>query len=199
MKLLTTIAAVLISISAFSQDYVEYNEGGFSMNGEEVSLEYKKAMTDFNPDAESMFEFSLGGTFSRNGEELSMEQVNDLTVLHKAGRGNFRRANRFISLHKDQNYRIANNIWGFVIGSAAGFFGSTSVLFGGYVVTYVPIIGAPFLGAGTGLCIGSYKAFEQVSSKKGCLRKRDKQFNKVADKINQAIAAGGPLVQSSNQ
>jgi hypothetical protein len=37
MKLLTTIAAVLISISAFSQDYVEYNEGGFSMNGEEIS------------------------------------------------------------------------------------------------------------------------------------------------------------------
>ena len=199
MKLLTTIAAVLISISAFSQDYVEYNEGGFSMNGEEVSLEYKKAMTDFNPDAESMFEFSLGGTFSRNGEELSMEQVNDLTVLHKAGRGNFRRANRFISLHKDQNYRIANNIWSFVIGSAAGFFGSTSVWIGTIFIYDVPIGAAAFLGAGTGLCVGSYKAFEQVSLKEGCLRRRDNQFNKVADKINQAIAAGGPLVQSSNQ
>ena len=39
MKLLTTIAAVLISISAFSQDYVEYNEGTFSSNGKELSLD----------------------------------------------------------------------------------------------------------------------------------------------------------------
>jgi hypothetical protein len=38
MKLLTTIAAVLISISAFSQDYVEYNEGVFLRYGEEISL-----------------------------------------------------------------------------------------------------------------------------------------------------------------
>ena len=200
MKLLSTIAAVLISISAFSQDSVEYNEGTYSLNGEEVSLEYKKAMTDFNPNAESMFEFSLGGTFSRNGEELSMEQVNDLTVLHNAGRGNFRRANRFISLHKNQNYRIANNIWGFVIGSTAGFFGSTSVWIGTIFIYDRPINGAAaFLGAGTGLCVGSYKAFEQVSSKKGCLRKRDNQFNKVADKINQAIVLAGPAAQSSNQ
>ena len=39
MKLLSTIAAVLISISAFSQDYVEYNEGVFSSNGKELSLD----------------------------------------------------------------------------------------------------------------------------------------------------------------
>ena len=39
MKLLSTIAAVLISISAFSQDYVEYNEGTFSSNGKELSLD----------------------------------------------------------------------------------------------------------------------------------------------------------------
>jgi len=90
MKLLTTIAAVLISISAFSQDYVEYDEWNLH---------------------------------SMNGEELSMEQVKDLTVLHKAGRGNVRRANRFISFHKNQNYRIANNIGSLVAGSAAGFFG----------------------------------------------------------------------------
>ena len=34
MKLLTTIAAVLISISAFSQDYIEYDNGTFTHNGE---------------------------------------------------------------------------------------------------------------------------------------------------------------------
>ncbi len=45
MKLLTTIAAVLISISAFSQNYVEYNEGAFSTNGEELSMEQINDLT----------------------------------------------------------------------------------------------------------------------------------------------------------
>ena len=39
MKLLTTIAAVLLSISAFSQDYIEYDNGTFTQNGEELSME----------------------------------------------------------------------------------------------------------------------------------------------------------------
>jgi hypothetical protein len=158
MKLLTTIAAVLISISAFSQDYVEYNEG----------------------------------TFTQNGEELSMEQVKDLTVLHKAGRGNVRRANRFISFHKNQNYRIANNIGSLVAGSAAGFFGVPSALLGGITIPYwVEEPGlAPLFLLGTGLCAVSYKAFSRIAlSPAGCLRKRDKEFYKVADKLNEAIKA----------
>ena len=158
MKLLTTIAAVLISISAFSQDYVEYNEG----------------------------------TFTQNGEELSMEQVKDLTVLHKAGRGNVRRGNRFISFHKNQNYRIANNIGSLVAGSAAGFFGVPSALLGGITIPYwVEEPGlAPLFVLGTGLCAVSYKAFSRIAlSPAGCLRKRDKEFYKVADKLNEAIKA----------
>jgi hypothetical protein len=158
MKLLTTIAAVLISISAFSQDYVEYNEG----------------------------------TFTQNGEELSMEQVKDLTVLHKAGRGNVRRGNRFIRLDKNQNYRITNNIGSFVVGGAAGFFGVPSALVGGiYIPYWVEEPGLPVLfGVGAGLCAVSYKAFSSIAlSPAGCLRKRDRQFNKVADKLNEAIKA----------
>jgi hypothetical protein len=148
----------LISISAFSQDYVEYNEG----------------------------------TFTQNGEELSMEQVKDLTVLHKAGRGNVRRANRFISFHKNQNYRIANNIGSLVAGSAAGFFGVPSALLGGITIPYwVEEPGlAPLFVLGTGLCAVSYKAFSRIAlSPAGCLRKRDKEFYKVADKLNEAIKA----------
>jgi len=161
MKLLTTIAAVLISISAFSQDYVEYDNG----------------------------------TFTQNGEELSMKQIDDLTVLHKAGRGNVRRANRFISFHKNQNYRIANNIGSLTVGSAAGFFGVPSALVGGiYIPYWFEEPGLPVLfGVGAGLCAVSYKAFSSIAlSPAGCLRRRDKQFNKVADKLNEAI-------QSSNQ
>ena len=152
MKLLTTIAAVLISISAFSQDYVEYNEG----------------------------------VFSRNGEELSMEQIKDLTLLHKSGRRNFRRGNRFIRLDKNQNYRITNNIGSFVVGGAAGLFGVPLVWAG------VDFLSAPVVGVGAGFCAVSYKAFSRITTIVMILPRRDKQFNKVADKLNEAI-------QSSNQ
>ena len=161
MKLLSTIAAVLISISAFSQDYVKYDNG----------------------------------IFTQNGEELSMQQIDDLTVLHKAGRGNVRRGNRFNHMYKDGNLRNANNILYGLGGVLTGLYGVPAALVGGIVVLFDPDfrgVGLIFLGAGTGLSVISSKAFEQVSSIEGCLRKRDKQFNKVADKINEAI-------QSSNQ
>ena len=154
MKLLSTIAAVLISISAYSQNFIEYDKG----------------------------------TFTQNGEELIMEQINDLTILHKAGRVNFRRGNRLIRLHKNQNYRITNNIGSFVVGSAAGFIGVPLVAAGGAYLF------APFLGVGTGLCVVSYKAFSRITSYQMYLPRRDKQFKKVADKINEAEA-----IQSSNQ
>ena len=149
MKLLTTIAAVLISISAFSQDLIEYDNG----------------------------------TFTHNGEELSMEQINDLTVLHKSGRRNFRRGNRFIRLDKNQNYRITNNIGSFVVGSAAGLFGAALVGIG-------YDFGEPYvLGVGTGLCVVSYKAFSRITTIVMIFPRRDKQFKKVAYKLNQAIKA----------
>ena len=189
MKLLTTIAAVLISISAFSQDLIEYNESTYSLNGEIVSLEYKKAMTDFNPDAESMFELSLG-TFSRNGEELSMEQIYDLTELHKAGGGNVLRANRFDLMYKSSYLRGTNNTLNFVSGAANGPVGGFLVFFGGALIYWAPGLGIPMTAAGTGLCVVSYKAFSRVaSSAEGCIKKRDRQFKKVAEKINQAIKA----------
>ena len=160
MKLLNTIAAVLISISAYSQDYVEYDKG----------------------------------TFTQNGEELSMEQIDDLTLLHKAGRGNVRRANRFGRMYKDGDLRNnntdLNSLGGLASGAAGGLFVLT-----GYVGFFVyGDYSCPncwgVITTGTGLCVVSYKAFSRIaSSPEGCLRKRDKQFNKVADKINQAIAA----------
>ena len=45
MKLLITIAAVLISITSFSQDLILYHNGTFSQNGEEISLELITNMT----------------------------------------------------------------------------------------------------------------------------------------------------------
>ena len=159
MKLLTTIAAVLISISAFSQDYVEYNEGVFSMNG----------------------------------EELSMQRIDDLTLLHKSGRVNFRRGMNFDSMHKNENQHLINNGLYFLGGAATGFVGGYGVLLGGLLIVIEETLGGPVLLAGAGLCVVSGKAFSSiVLSKEMYLPKRDYQFKKVAIKINKAI-------QSSNQ
>ena len=45
MKLLTILAAFLLSFSAFSQDIIEYNQGTFSRNGEELSIEQIENLT----------------------------------------------------------------------------------------------------------------------------------------------------------
>ena len=46
MKLLTTIGAFLISFSAFSQDYIEYNDGQFSRAGNTISFEEVSELTN---------------------------------------------------------------------------------------------------------------------------------------------------------
>jgi hypothetical protein len=60
-----------------------------------------------------------------------------------------------------------------------------------YIPYWVEEPGLPVLfGVGAGLCAVSYKAFSSIAlSPAGCLRKRDRQFNKVADKLNEAIKA----------
>ena len=159
MKLLTTIAAVLISISAFSQNFIEYDKG----------------------------------TFTHNGEELSMQQIDDLTLLHKAGRVNFRRGMYFDQIHKNGNQHLINNGLYFLGGAATGFVGGYGVLLGGLLIVIEETLGGPVLVAGAGLCVVSGKAFSSiVLSKEMYLPKRDYQFKKVAIKINKAI-------QSSNQ
>ncbi|MDC0614443.1 hypothetical protein OAP05_00970 [Schleiferiaceae bacterium] len=159
MKLLTTIAAVLISIAAFSQDLIEYDNG----------------------------------TFTQNGEELSMEQIGVLTLLNKAGRWNFRRGNRLIRMHKNNNLRLGNNTLNFVGGAWAGSVGGVVLVGTGMYIGLVERVLFDAIGSGAigaGLCAVSYKAFSRIaSSPEGCLRKRDKEFYKVADKLNEAIKA----------
>lgn len=45
MKLLATITALLLSLLAFSQDLIEYNDGNFSRNGEELSIKEVERLT----------------------------------------------------------------------------------------------------------------------------------------------------------
>ena len=146
MKLLTTIAAVLISISAYSQDLVEYDNG----------------------------------TFTQNGEQLSMEQIDDLTLLHKAGRGNFRRGNRFDRMHKNGNLRSNINGLYFLGGTASGVVGVFSL--GSAVWLYSleeDFHGRQATALGTGLCVVSYKAFSRkASSPEGCLKEEIRNSTK---------------------
>ncbi|MDA9908627.1 hypothetical protein N9C86_01640, partial [Schleiferiaceae bacterium] len=124
------------------------------------------------------------------GEELSMEQIDDLTVLHKAGRGNFRRGNRFILLSENKRLRVGNNAANFLGGLGAAV-AAVQVSVSGYLFANVGELwpgGAIGYTGGAGLAVVSYKAFSRIASKDMCLPKRDEQFNKVADKINQAIA-----------
>ena len=157
MKLLTTIAAVLISISAFSQNFIEYDKG----------------------------------TFTHNGEELSMQQIDDLTLLHKAGRVNFLRGMYFDQIHKNRNQHLINNGLRFLGGAATGYYGGYGVFLGGLLIVFEETtLGVPVLVAGAGLCAVSYEVFSSiVLSKEMYLPKRDYQFKKVADKINHAIKA----------
>ena len=166
MKLLTTIAAVLISISAFSQNFIEYDKG----------------------------------TFTQNGEELSMQQIKDLTVLHKSGRRNFRRAKKCLRLAQKPDPRVSNTLNG-IGGVAAGF-----VSLGGFVIgeefltdrghwwieLYHPPTGYAFIALGTFSASSAIKLFSEIGNKQSFNLRANKQFKKAADKINQAI-------QSSNQ
>ena len=93
MKLLTTIAAVLISLSAFSQDYIEYDNGTFTQNGEELSIEQINNLTlSYNT---GIGDFSRGNRFER---------------LHK--NGNLRSNNNGL-----------NALGGLASGAAGGFLG----------------------------------------------------------------------------
>ena len=102
-------------------------------------------------------------------------------------------------MHKNPYIRGGNNTLNFIGGAATGFYGGIGVIlsailledllpnprFSGYSIGGTALV----TGVTTGLCVVSYKAFSRIAlSKKGCLRKRDKEFYKVADKLNQKVA-----------
>ena len=77
MKLLATIAALLLSFSAFSQDYIEYRDFKFFHNGAEISFEdvseltytYGVAKTDFKRGMDN-YAISQQGKLRARGRNL---------------------------------------------------------------------------------------------------------------------------------
>jgi hypothetical protein len=176
MKLLTTIAAVLISISAFSQNYVDYNEG----------------------------------TFSRNGEELSMERVKDLVKHFNVGGPNFRRAKKYLRLAQKPNPAVLSNTLNGIGGVAAGF-----VSLGGFAFApiflidegqgqgldfYHPPTGFAFIALGTVSASTATYLFSNIGNKQAFELRANKQFKKVAYKLNNKVAENiNQAIKAANQ
>ena len=154
-----------------SQDYVEYNEGTFTQNGEEISIDrVGELMKQYRV---PFYRSRLGGVITqRKNCENEFRRIGIITgtvigtPISAAGTALF----GFITL------------WALEVGEmglavSAGLLTAES----GFLTVYSP-----------------YLAY--VHSTKGrCQNKVDKLCEKLVDKINQAIVRAGPTVQSSNQ
>ena len=171
MKLLTTIAAVLISISAFSQDYIEYDNGTFTQNGEELSMEQVKDLVNH---------FNVGGTNFRRAKKC-------LRLAQKRNPGGRNTLNRIGGVAAG----FASPIF-FLLGADFLIDGGNE-----FPYFYHPPTGYAFIALGTVSTstaeyfisnIGNKQTFELRADKK--LKKVSHQLNKKAvKKLNQAMKA----------
>jgi hypothetical protein len=150
MKLLTTIAAVLISISAFSQDYIKYDNQSFFLNEETIEMRDMKRLTR---------QYRTGGKNLGNG----IASFN--TVKYPVSR---------VPL--------------FLGGASVVLIGPLIVLIasetGGDQFLAV-LAGGSFVGIGGVIMSRSFLSNEKF------IKRADKQFQKVADKLNEAINQQG--------
>jgi small-conductance mechanosensitive channel len=150
MKLLTTIAAVLISISAFSQDYIKYENQSFFLNEETIEMRDMKRLTR---------QYRTGGKNLGNG----IASFN--TVKYPVSR---------VPL--------------FLGGASVVLIGPLIVLIasetGGDQFLAV-LAGGSFVGIGGVIMSRSFLSNEKF------IKRADKQFQKVADKLNEAINQQG--------
>ena len=150
MKLLTTIAAVLISISAFSQDYIKYENQSFFLNEETIEMRDMKRLTR---------QYRTGGKNLGNG----IASFN--TVKYPVSR---------VPL--------------FLGGASVVLIGPLIVLIasetGGDQFLAV-LAGGSFVGIGGVIMSRSFLSNEKF------IKRADKQFQKVADKLNEAINQRG--------
>ena len=150
MKLLTTIAAVLLSTSAFSQDYIKYENQSFFLNEETIEMRDMKRLTR---------QYRTGGKNLGNG----IASFN--TVKYPVSR---------VPL--------------FLGGASVVLIGPLIVLIasetGGDQFLAV-LAGGSFVGIGGVIMSRSFLSNEKF------IKRADKQFQKVADKLNEAINQQG--------
>ena len=150
MKLLTTIAAVLISISAFSQDYIKYENQSFFLNEETIEMRDMKRLTR---------QYRTGGKNLGNG----IASLN--TVKYPVSR-----VPLFLG-------------------------GASVVLIGPLIVLIASESGGDqffsVLAGGSCVVIGGVIMSRSFLSNEKFIKRADKQFQKVADKLNEAINQQG--------
>ncbi|MDA9908885.1 hypothetical protein N9C86_02940 [Schleiferiaceae bacterium] len=150
MKLLTTIAAVLISISALSQDYVKYENHSFLLNEEIIEMRDMKRLTR---------KYRTGGQNLKNG----------------------------IASFNTVKYPVSR---------VPLFLGGASVVLIGPVIVLIASesSGDQFLAVlagGSYVVIGGVIMSRSFLSNEKFIKRADKQFQKVADKLNEAINQQG--------
>ena len=154
MKLLTTIAAVLISISALSQDYVKYENHSFLLNEEIIEMRDMKRLTR---------KYRTGGQNLSNG----------------------------IASLKTVEYPVSR---------VPLFLGGASVVLLGPIIVVLASESGPasapdqfsaVLAGGSFVVAGGVIISRSFLSNEKFIKRADKQFQKVADKLNEAINQQG--------
>ena len=165
MKLLTTIAAVLISISAFSQDsdstrYIKYENSSFFLN-EEI---------------------------------IEMRDVKRLTRKYHTGISNLKNG---ISSLNTVKYPI-NRIPRFLGGASAMLLGPIIAALGSYDPSGPVSASDQFIALAMGgscIVLGGVMIYESFSSNEKLMKRANKQLQKVADKLNEAMTGKAPSTQ----
>ena len=174
MKLLTIIAAVLISISAYSQDYVEYDKGTFTQNGEQLSMEQIDDLTK---------RYNVGEWNLRKAKKcLRLAQKSNLGFIRNSLNSLGGAATGFVSLG------------GFVLDE--DFLTDDGP---GFLEFYHPPTGYALMALGTVSGSTAIYLFSNIGNKQAFELRAIKQFKMVADKLNQAIAPEEPTAQPPNQ
>jgi hypothetical protein len=160
MKLLTTLAALLFSFTAFSQDYIEYRDFKFYQNGSEISFEEVTELTK---------EFGVAQFAFRQGKRDYAASENKTLAIGR---------------------NIIHGAIAFSAGTGAMVVVGAGILniTGGWPATNPdPVYGAILVALGsipTGIMIHNARL---LSTKKKFRERADKKFNKTAQKLNEAI------------
>ncbi len=159
MKLLSTIASALISISAFSQDFIEYNNFTFSHNGEEIQMEDIEKMTK---------RYGVGVSTLKRAKKLVNICENEKERKKEVGKG----------VSATVVCLIATPLYGILTLAAIEL--NPRAAFPG------ALPGALTIASAVGIAAGPVYAYN-FSRKDRCILLADKKFKTVAEKLNQAI------------
>ena len=127
-----------------------------------------------------------------------MEQVKDLVNHFDVGGPNFRRAKKCLRLAQKRNPGVFNNTLNGIGGVAAGLvspiFVAVGVDFlinrrGEFPYFYHPPTGCAFIALGTVSTLTAEYLFSNIGNKQTFELRANKQFNKVADRLNRAVKA----------